>query len=908
MPSENIHDRIQERLSTIPGWVRRHGPLLGILITYGLLCVLYSATIPLGETPDELAHYQYVRYVDRTGHAPLTAEDRAVSGYKGHEPPLYYLAVHRATSFLHVVQRPMLKLLDPDRYPRHSIGAEVMLWNAVLHTAEETFPWHGTSLAWHLMRLLSIPLGMVTIVCTYDIVCMLFPGRRTLAVCAAGLNAFIPQFVYISSAMNNDNLAVPLSVLSLWVLVRMARGDLCWRWVLMLGVVIGLARITKFYTLILLPIAGFALLLIAWRYRKWVYCLLAGLLVVVLVLGVSAPWVIAVQADIPELAPKGVVGFVAKMLDVVHTDRMLRSQGMSAAGGGLRAFPAMVLSFFRLEPQRWAELLFKSFWAYYGPMTIEADRWVYLLMAALAGVAAAGLLKELVRAIVDAGARRREGAARGHLVPLVIVALQGIAFVLLEALFYTIMRRLPDTAQGRHLFAAMPAWSLFLAWGLLSWIPSRRRAVAASMLVVALAALSLYCLPKYVLAAYDPALPVRRQQIRGWQPEVALSANAAPGIRCLGYSPAESRASAGETINLTLHWQAVEPIGDEYLLGVRCVGPDGESHLLHLSQPVEGRWPTRARDPGDIVHDQYEILLPPVMAPGRYALRFAWLNYQLEELGPELEAGVVVIDRVKASSDQLASPKVVVEGPGGQSIDYRQSATATWRAADVGGGSAQFVSEGSIWRPLVTETYPTVDSELLQRAFFLVTARTVPGRYQLWEQGRSLNRFLTVRARERSFEVPESFAPVCARLGDKVMLWGYRLEGATWSSEPREGLVIPYPTAKPGQTLNLLLAWGALDWIPRNYTVFTHLVDEQGAARAQHDKVPLYNYSTLFWALGEVVVDLYYLSLPMDIPSGVYEVRVGMYERLHNTRLSVRDTQREGDTSVPISSVVVVTR
>ena len=942
--SATKHISCAERLDIL--W-REHRGLLLILALFALLCGVYSAIVPLGEPPDELAHYQYVRYLDATGHPPLTAQHRSESGYKGHEPPLYYLGAHHLTRFLHVAQRPMLPLIDPDLYPRHSIGDEVMLWNSVLHTEDERFPWHGTSLAWHGLRLLSIPLGMITILCTYGIVRTLFPQRRHLALAAAGINAFIPQFVYISSVMNNDNLAVPLSVAALWVLVHMARrGDLRWRWFILLGVLVGLARITKFYTLLLLPIIAVALLLIAWQHKRWGRAALGGLLVLGLTLAVASPWIIAVQPDNPDIAPKGVVGFIAKLLDIVHTDRMLRSKGMSAAGGGLSAFPAMVLSFFQLEPKRWATLLFQSFWAYYGPMTVAASPALYRALLGVVALAGAGLLglaardlgrnlrrrtvrvatpgvgkvETLAATSLDSVDAHRQSHAESAVSPqdapqkggppeggslglgVGILALQAVAFLLLEALFYTIMRRLPDTAQGRHMYSAMPAWALALAAGLLAWIPARRERVAASTLVAALLILSVIALPAWVMPAYQPLLPFRTTLIRAWQPESPMDAEAAPGIRYLGPRSEQIAGRAGETVELALLWQAVAPIETEYLLRIDLVDSEGHSRLLHLSQPLGGRWPTRAWDVGTYLSDRHMLALPALLPAGEYPLRVAWVTDDLQPLGPSLDAGTL---QVSAAASSTGGLQVDIEGAAERVVSYRGALSVT----DPGAKTARLeTTDGSVWAPLATETYGT-GTAIIERAFFLVAGQTRPGEYHLvLNEGLSAwaTTPITVTNRERQFTAPDDLTPVDANLGDQVTLVGYRLDGVTWSDAPHEGLTAPYATLQPGQTVDVLLAWQARRWIPKSYTVFVHLLDESGAVRAQHDQVPRFDYSTLFWVPDEIVIDWYHLSLPEDAPPGVYQIQLGMYERANNTRLPVQGTNGASDTRVLLPSLLVL--
>ena len=421
----------------------------------------------------------------------------------------------------------------------------------------------------------------------------------------------------------------------------------------------------------------------------------------------------------------------------------------------------------------------------------------------------------------------------------------------------------------------------------------------------------------------DPPLPVRQNMIKAWQPQEPVLAEAAAGIRYLGHSPAEGAGRGGEAVELVLHWQSVEPVDDEYLLRVDCVDAEGVARLLHLAQPIEGRWPTRAWDPGDIVYDRHWLDLPSGMAQGRYSLRASWVDLELEPAGPWLTAGTLHVAETRPDSASAAAVELPAR------LGYRQSAMVT-RLVEVQGpgdlaqATTRLVSEANVWPPLATEIYPaaglpTSGGAWVQRDFYPVTVGIASGSYELWAEGASLDQTVTVRARERQFVVPTDFAPLEVRLGERIGLRGYRLEGAVWSDEPRPGLATPYPTLRPGDTLNLLLAWTALDWIPQNYTVFTHLIDDQEIIRGQHDQVPQFDYSTLFWVPGEVVVDLYHLSLPEDAPEGVYQIRVGMYEKIHNTRLPVgvgpggEDTSalgctQPGCTAAAIASVVVLGR
>jgi hypothetical protein len=113
--------------------------------------------------------------------------------------------------------------------------------------------------------------------------------------------------------------------------------------------------------------------------------------------------------------------------------------------------------------------------------------------------------------------------------------------------------------------------------------------------------------------------------------------------------------------------------------------------------------------------------------------------------------------------------------------------------------------------------------------------------------------------------------PLKVNLGNKVALLGYDLEGE----------------ARPGGRLKLTLYWRALGEMDVDYTVFTHLLDEEERIRAQMDSQPQGGYNpTSSWYIGEVIRDEYELALD-GVPPGDYLIEVGMYELATGHRLPV---------------------
>ena len=91
---------------------------------------------------------------------------------------------------------------------------------------------------------------------------------------------------------------------------------------------------------------------------------------------------------------------------------------------------------------------------------------------------------------------------------------------------------------------------------------------------------------------------------------------------------------------------------------------------------------------------------------------------------------------------------------------------------------------------------------------------------------------------------------------------------------------------QPGDTLNLRLVWRADAPPAVNYTVFVHMLNEAGAIVAQHDRAPENGfYPTSQWDAGESVADVYLLTLPDVLASGVYRLVVGLYDPATGQRL-----------------------
>jgi hypothetical protein len=92
------------------------------------------------------------------------------------------------------------------------------------------------------------------------------------------------------------------------------------------------------------------------------------------------------------------------------------------------------------------------------------------------------------------------------------------------------------------------------------------------------------------------------------------------------------------------------------------------------------------------------------------------------------------------------------------------------------------------------------------------------------------------------------------------------------------GYVLPEEQPGPGETMIVQLFWQVYEVPPADYTVFVHVLNDQGQLVAQFDRPPGGGTSpTTSWKPGQILLDTYPVPLPEDLPAGEYTVHVGLY-------------------------------
>ena len=163
-----------------------HRGLAVVLTAFFVLGLVYGTVTPLFERPDEIQHYFHVKHIaDGKGLRVLKPQGEALYGQEGGQPSLYYL-LGAATTFW-IDTSDAEELLEYNPYVNLGVPGRDGNKNVILHTARESFPYQGTTLAVHLLRYGSLLFGVVTIAATYFLAQEVFRGTQAVALAAAVL-------------------------------------------------------------------------------------------------------------------------------------------------------------------------------------------------------------------------------------------------------------------------------------------------------------------------------------------------------------------------------------------------------------------------------------------------------------------------------------------------------------------------------------------------------------------------------------------------------------------------------------------------------------------------------------------------------------------------------------------------
>jgi 4-amino-4-deoxy-L-arabinose transferase-like glycosyltransferase len=574
-----------------------HWILTVIVGGYVVLGVAYSLVNPILESPDEVLNYENVRFLVREQSLPVLQPDEVS---KAHHPPLYYVLGALVTFW---TSDENLQGIVAQVNPFWARELEPGVDNKNLYLHDPTLEgFHDVGLGVLLLRWMSLLMGVGTILCVYGTARELFPRRLSLATGAAALVAFNPMFLFINVSVHDDALAnlVTAGVLCVTAMV-LVRGATMRRAVL-LGLLIGLAILTKLTCLLLMPTVGLALLYRLLVHDRWWYVLKIGAVALLVAFLVGGWW------------------FVRNQLlygDPTSMNRQLEAWEDRRPGGPDVSVAVRELGF-----------LHDSAWGAFGYGQIPMPTWTYGLTRLLGLAAMGGLAVFFVR--------RQNGRVPWERPPLVLLVVFSGPLVTALVLFVRMISI--DTANfGRYLFVSLAFLAPLYVLGVCEWTRPQIRRWLAGGLAAAVLALALFALFGVLWPAYAPPkmLPLEQIQFDTRPVDVRFG----DGIRLVGYSLDRDRVLPGDEVTVTLCWEALAPMHENYAYAVHILGPQESKVGVRDTHPGLGRYPTKRWTVGDAFCDDVRVpVWKETPAPAVYDVIVSWYLYGDEKVKSRLPA------------------------------------------------------------------------------------------------------------------------------------------------------------------------------------------------------------------------------------------------------------------------------
>ena len=407
--------------------MRQHAPFTIILLLYLAVGALYAIYTPDWQTPDEPAHYNYVRQL-ADGRFPIMQPG-------DYDQEFIMDVVFAGPPF------PPEVSLEPMSYED---------WQPPLYYLLQTpaFWLSGGSLT--VMRLVSLLLGAGVVAFAYGLAWRLFRAQW-LALTTAVFVAFLPQHLAIMASANNDALAELIIAAILFVLVGWVEtGDRRLETeespvsslqspkpLVLLGLLLGLGYLTKGTVYPLTAVVGLA---IVWRYwRRWGKLVRAGLLTAVPAGLLGALWWARNMVVYGGLDVLGKAAHDSVVVGQPRTAEWIADMGRTAV---IRAFISTT---------------FNSFWGQFGWMTTPMDGRLYRLLWVFTAVWVVGLIV----ALVIWWDRKR---------PSVLAVVVLLATFLLSLAVHVAYNVTFVQHQGRYLFPALLPIGVGVSVGLGVWV------------------------------------------------------------------------------------------------------------------------------------------------------------------------------------------------------------------------------------------------------------------------------------------------------------------------------------------------------------------------------------------------------------------------------------------------------
>lgn len=565
-----------------------HRCAIAILLVYLATATVYSLAIPIWEAYDEDGHYQYAHYLLRNARLPHPGDPDAETIWEKFQPPLYYWAAAGVMRVLGIDEPA-----DPITNPYMYTGVSGL--NYAIHEDTERMPFQGIALAVHVVRIMSVLIGAVSVAFSYLIGLRVAPGRKVVPCAIMLLHATWPQFLFNSSVITNDVLAAAMGSIVTYSILRSWHNRVGILGGFRIGLVLALAMLSKVNAIAMIPVAAFVLVVSYLRGHsdardegRWRHVLVA--------IGFAVPiWgaFVAIRempfVRLPTLWQAG-----------ASSSSILSGEGsrwLTNISGGLARDAVRYMA--------------RTYYASFGWGNVELPQIVYPVSLTIQGLALVGCGLALVRA--------RPGVDRLRLLTCGIVA-AAVAFL---AIMLATFRGDVNLAPGRYLLPGISAYMTCLVIGganaielILRKLGLTQREIGANARRLMAKMFECGGLTLAVFAAIIPFAYIRPVYARPLATadviesvQYPVSVVVGDSMELLGFDVLPNPMQAGERVEIVLYWRCLAEMEQNLTVSVKVLDANHHQKGSIESYPGRGNMATSLWRQDDIIRDVYEVWL-----------------------------------------------------------------------------------------------------------------------------------------------------------------------------------------------------------------------------------------------------------------------------------------------------------
>jgi hypothetical protein len=243
-----------------------HFSQIGLLLIFLIIGLFLSVKTPLLKGRDELAHFRFTRFIVENDRLPVSWDERKEAGYKAEWPPLFHLIIGIVGQGLDPNSPPFVNSRLTENNPRVQLvfGPDNIRFARALVTED---PYQGELLLWFVGRWVTLFTGAIGLMVTYLLVRSERADRDWLALSAVAALAFTLSYVRDSSVISYDPLlAIPIVLYLLLLFFTLHNPVVAWYY-FGLGLLIGLAGLTKYTPLPAVPVVPVLIIWLAYRHQ-----------------------------------------------------------------------------------------------------------------------------------------------------------------------------------------------------------------------------------------------------------------------------------------------------------------------------------------------------------------------------------------------------------------------------------------------------------------------------------------------------------------------------------------------------------------------------------------------------------------------------------------------------------------